>query len=354
MNYIGSKLTLLPFITSSIESVVGRSVCNFADIFAGTGVVGAHFRKRGAEVIANDMQYYSYVMLRNIIQDSQKIKFSGLETIPQTNALFSDKLHDIKHYLNSLEGKEGFIYNNYSLHGTKNGDIHRMYFSDDNAKRCDAIRQTIEEWKESGLINQEEYFFLLSSLLVSIDKVANTASVYGAFLKKLKSSAAKPLDFNFVEKISSEKSGRAYNSNANELIKEIEGEVLYLDPPYNHRQYAANYHILETIARYDNPEVRGVSGLRDYSAQSSAFCKKNEASDALNDLIKNARFDYIFLSYNNEGIIPTSDIEKIFRSKGEYMCLSQDFRRYKADSNRDYKNDRTTEYLHIIKGTSKN
>ncbi|RAX54771.1 hypothetical protein CCY99_03050 [Helicobacter sp. 16-1353] len=137
-----------------------------------------------------------------------------------------------------------------------------------------------------------------------------------------------------------------YNENANDLIKRISGDILYLDPPYNAREYGANYHILNTIALYDDFTPRGKTGLREY--EKSAFCKKNLVADALDYLIKNADFDYIFLSYNDEGLLGLGEIEEIFKKYGKYERMEQIYQRFKADSSRFCKQDSTTEYLHIL------
>ena len=142
--------------------------------------------------------------------------------------------------------------------------------------------------------------------------------------------------------------GEVYNEDVNKLIRNISGDVLYLDPPYNARQYCTNYHVLETIARYDNPEIKGKTGLRDYTDQKSVFCIKNKVADAFNELIKNAKFKYIFLSYNNEGLMSFDTIEKIMRKYGKYKVYMQQYRRFKADNARDAKSDSTIEYLHCL------
>ncbi|MFI3287849.1 MAG: DNA adenine methylase [Rikenellaceae bacterium] len=354
MNYIGSKVTLLPFIAQTIGEVVGKTPDSFADIFAGTGSVGSYYRALGAEVIANDLQYYSYVLNKHIIEGGNSCSFDKLLSSKESvdlaaGDLFSDSLSIVQNYINSMQGVEGFVYKNYSKGGTQSDEITRMYFTDSNAKKCDAIRLYIEQLYSSAKISDEEYFYLLSSLLYSVDKVANTASVYGAFLKNFKKSAQKEFEYRLTKLGAGMPKGRAYNMDANSLIKDIEGEVLYLDPPYNHRQYAANYHMLETIAKYDNPEIRGVSGLRDYSEQKSSYCSKNEAVESFAELIENAKFKYIFMSYNNEGIISLEDIEKIMGSKGDYFRVTKEYQRYKADNNRDYKDNKTLEYIHILK-----
>jgi adenine-specific DNA-methyltransferase len=130
-----------------------------------------------------------------------------------------------------------------------------MYFSDENAMKCDAIRIQIEKWREEKIISEEEYYFLLASLLENVDKVANTASVYGAFLKNLKKSAQNIFQLKPANFYLNDDENKVYNLDVNDLIKNTSHDVVYLDPPYNTRQYGANYHLLETIAKYDNPKI---------------------------------------------------------------------------------------------------
>ncbi len=248
----------------------------------------------------------------------------------------------------NLKGVKGFIYKNYCLGVTKNRETKRQYFSDANGMRCDAIRQKIESWKKEKLINNNEYYFLLTSLIKSIDKCANTASVYGAFLKKLKKSAQKSFVLQSAELTINDQEHKVYNQDINKLTKKIKGDILYLDPPYNHRQYASNYHILETIAKYDNPKIHGKTGLRDYEDQKSLYCSRVEAKNAFKDLISKAKIKYIFLSYNNEGIMSLEDIKEIMSMRGEYGHFTKEYNRFKADKNRNYKADKTVEYLHYV------
>jgi len=161
MNYIGSKLKLSSFLKGNIKAVCGTDLSQkvFCDIFAGTGIVSRIFKLEVKDVICNDVEYYSYVLLRNYIGNNVKIDYKSY----------------IKE-LNKLNPAAGFIYKNYCL-GSGSG---RQYFSDENGKKIDAIRQKISELKG---IDDSLFFFLLASLIESADKVANTASVYGAFLK---------------------------------------------------------------------------------------------------------------------------------------------------------------------------
>ncbi len=330
MNYIGSKYSLLNFIHETISKVSGYKDGDkyiFADLFAGTGTVGAFYRSLGCTVLANDIQYYSYVINKHHIESDETIDTSYLDE------------------LNALNGIEGFVYNNYCFGSGSN----RMYFTDENGKKCDAIRTRIEELYKTGKINEKTYFFYLGSLITSIDKVANTASVYGAFLKHIKTSASKPLILEPL-KIIDGPVGVVYNDNANDLIKDISGDVLYLDPPYNARQYCSNYHVLETIAKYDNPILSGVTGMRETKEQKSEFCSKRAVEKAFDDLIKNANFKYIFLSYNNEGLMSLQTIKNIMSKYGKYSYEVQEYRRFKADKdeNRNITANATVEYIHCL------
>lgn len=159
----------------------------------------------------------------------------------------------------------------------------------------------------------------MASLINSIDKYANTASVYGAFLKGVKKSAQKEFKLELLPIIDGNTHNEIFNEDINQLIKRISGDILYLDPPYNARQYCTNYHVLETIAKYDNPKLHGKSGLREYQAQKSKYCSTRTVKEEFDDLIKNANFQYIFLSYNNEGLMPFDAIKEIMENMENTM-----------------------------------
>jgi adenine-specific DNA-methyltransferase len=227
----------------------------------------------------------------------------------------------------------------------------RQYFADANGRKIDTIRQKIEEWKTTGRITESAYWFLLASLLESADKVANTASVYGAYLKNLKKTAQKEMVLepaNFQTNINEH---QVFNTDSNELIKQIDGDILYLDPPYNERQYGANYHLLNTIARYDDFVPHGKTGLRNY--QKSKYCSRNIVAREFENLIKNAKFKFIFLSYNNEGLMSVEEVRAIMEKYGTYQLAQTDYHRFKADKteNRNHKANSTQEYLHILEKT---
>lgn len=330
VNYIGSKYSLMDFLTMAISEVVGNDADNrtFADLFAGTGVVGSTFKSKGYNIISNDIQYYSYVLNKHLIGNNPPITAEQIE------------------YLNALKGTEGFIFKNYCA-GSGCG---RNYFTDENGKKCDSIRIELERLKNDGDIDESQYYYLLASLINSIDKYANTASVYGAFLKGIKKSAQKEFKLELLPIIDGNEHNEVYNEDINHLIHRIHGDVLYLDPPYNARQYCTNYHVLETIAKYDNPELHGKSGLREYQSQKSKYCSTKTVKEEFDDLIRNADFQYIFLSYNNEGLMPFEVIREIMEQYGEYDVFTTDYKRFRADKeeNRNHKANKTTEYLHCL------
>jgi adenine-specific DNA-methyltransferase len=224
MNYIGSKKSLLQFLEESIYQVVGKKDFTFLDLFAGTGIVGQYFKSKGHKVIANDLQYYSFILNKNYIENHKILKFSKLEKeLKDLRYIDYEKRADfVCKFLDNLELKEGFIYKNYCLGGTKNKEFERQYFSDENGKKVDTIREKIEEWKQDNLINENEYHFLLATLIENIDKVANTTSVYGAFLKQLIKSAQKLFQMRPAYFIIDEQDHDVFNEDIESVIEKVE------------------------------------------------------------------------------------------------------------------------------------
>ena len=324
INYIGSKYSLLDFIYQNInENVDNLKEKTFCDLFAGTHIVGNFFKDKVKKVISNDIEYYSYCIGCNYILNNESFEYEK----------YLDEL-------NNLTGIKGNIFNYYSENGTCN----RKYFSQKNGMKIDSIRTKIEDYKD----NKNLYYFLITSLLEAADKVANTTSVYGAYLKKIKRTADNdlillPSLFNINENQENE----VYNQDANELIKKISGDVLYIDTPYNHRQYGSNYHILNAISKYDfSNEPKGITGLMEYNK--SKYCYKNEVYQAFESLIKEAKFNHIFISYNNEGLLEQDDFSDILYKHGNITKYEMSYKTYKADSNRNNKSDNTIEYLFYL------
>jgi adenine-specific DNA-methyltransferase len=322
---------LSSWIEEKIKNIAGDDLSNkvFCDIFAGTGTIGRVLKSQVKTVISNDLEYYSYILNKNYIENSEEL---------------TNKEYLIEELNNSPLIDNGFIYNNYCI-GSGSG---RNYFKDSNAKKIDTIRIKIEEWKNQNKISYNIYYFLLTSLLESTDRVANTASIYGSFLKKIKNTAQNDLLLESANFEITSNNHKVYNQDANELIKNIQADILYLDPPYNQRQYGANYHLLNTIALYDDFIPKGKTGVRVYNR--SNYCKRKKVAHSFEDLIKNANCQYIFLSYNNEGLMGEETIRKIMKKYGKYHLEKKEYKRFKADKteNRNHKASITNEYLHVL------
>ena len=344
MNYIGSKTKLTGFIWNSITEFTKGEVGQFCDLFAGTGTIGLKFKKEGYPVIANDIQTYSYFYNQYLLGcDSNNTNFRKLIESKNLN-----DLEGVFRYINTIQEIEGFLYSNYCPNGTENSQYRRTYFTDKNGKKCDGIRVELENLIKEGLINKHEYYYLNSCLLEAIDKVANTTSVYAAYLKTYKKSSTNTLNVLPLEVYESGHKNLIFQEDANVLVKNIKPFIYYLDPPYNNRVYSDNYHILETVSKYDNPEIKGKTGIRVDSYRSKYSQKKN-AEKSFTELINNLDSTYVFLSYYNEGIIPLEKIREIMEKRGEYRLYQTEYKRYKADNKRKYSSDSTTEYLHCLK-----
>ena len=304
MNYIGSKLSLLDFLVENFHRYdLENSV--FCDLFAGTGIVGYHLKNNVKKIISNDIEKYSYIILKNIIGEKRKISFDFPE----------------------LKEEVGFITEEYA--------IKRKYFSVENAKKID--------WFRNFAFGNKEEMYLLFCLLEASDKVANTASVYGAFLKSIKASAKKNINIKNIDYVPSSNENEVYNENASDLIKKIKGDILYLDPPYNSRQYGANYHLLNTIVSNNVFEPRGVTGLNDYNK--SSFCSKGKVYDAMEQIISDADFENIFISYNNEGLIKKENFLSMLSKYGNASIVEKEYKRFKS---RDTDITSVKEYLFIL------
>ena len=322
MRYIGGKSLMLERINEIVSNYTHEPQ-SFLDIFSGSGVVASFFKKAGFRVFSNDSLYFSYVINRGTLDLNTKPKFStlGIEPIKYLNNLTLES--------SGYNLEQCFAYNNYS----PNDNCSRMYFQPKNAIKIDIIRLKIQEWKDCGLITDDEYYYLLASLIAAIPYISNIAGVYGAYLKNWDVRTFKDLELKAPTIIKSDHNCTSYNQDANALAKNIYADIAYLDPPYNERQYLPNYHVLETIARYDYPVITGISGMRKYENLKSDFCKKNKASEALNDLIESLHSQYVIMSYNNEGIIPKEEIIKIFKEHGiqeTFHFFEYEYRRYKS------------------------
>lgn len=314
MRFIGGKSLLLNNIVDVINQNT-KDVVKIGDLFTGSGVVAQYFKSIGYEVVANDLMYMSYCLSRGMIELNTPPKFEYLDI-------------DVFEYLNNIpepsdKGK-CFIYNNYS----PVGNCERMYFQSDNAWKIDSIRQQIESWYSSCIVTEAEYFYLISCLLSAVPYVANITGVYAAYLKCWDKRTYNSLEVKPIEIIASDKICKSYNLSADKVCDYEDFDLVYIDTPYNNRQYAPNYHVLETIARYDYPELHGKTGMRDY--ERSEFCQRGRVADAFYGLFKSLKTRYAVVSYNNEGLLTTEEMTGILGNFGNVKLYEYPYRRYKS------------------------
>lgn len=340
MRYIGSKTNLLTEIRETVNLVATEST-SFCDIFAGTGAVGREL-KATHDVVSNDILYFCYALNRAYIGITKQPQFASLRKVIGVNPI---------EYFNGISLKE--IHNSESNFITEGfspaGKPKRMYLSISNALLIDEIRQTIEKWFESDLISEDEYFYLLASLIESVPSVSNIAGTYGAYLKHWDPRTSKRLTLTEIKVGESRDKNTVHNMDANELIHSISGDVLYMDPPYNGRQYSSNYHVLETIAKYDNPKLKGKTGTRADASGASDFCKKPRVAKAFESLIENANYNTLLISYSSEGLLQEDELIEMVKRHGKPKTLQFRkiaYRRYKRLAN-DSRAD-VTEYLIAI------
>lgn len=322
MRYIGNKTRLLDNIEQLLdEKHLTKGV--FADLFTGTGSVADHFKDRFT-IIANDIEYYSTVFAQAKLFNSNVPKFQKfMKKYHESPFDYFDKIDTDK-----LSDK-GFITQNYSPVGK------RMFFQEDNAKKIDFIRNKIEELHQEGILSSNEHIFLLASLIESVMRVSNTSGTYEAFFKKWESRAKNKM---ILEPLSLEKKpvcaslkNKVFNKDANNLAREISGDIVYLDPPYTITQYASAYHLLETIALNDKPALVGKTGRRE-ERKWSDYSRKQKALFEFADLFRQLNFDHIIMSYSNQAVVPIEeivDLIKQFAIEGSIDIKKINYREYK-------------------------
>ncbi len=352
MRYIGNKENILDKIYSILteNGVEGDS---FFDFFSGTTSVARYYKKLGYRVFSSDFLYLSFCLQKAYIENNREPLFGRLlPTLLSVRcaSFFASPLEQVVAYLNTISPVKGFIYKNYTPEGTAALDRPRMYFSSENGKVIDAIRIQIEKWKIEDLITDSEYYILLACLIETVSFYANVAGVYAAFQKKWDPRAVKPLTLRPIEIIENDRDNKVYNANSLDLVPDIDVDILYVDPPYNGRQYLPNYHLLETIAKYDAPSIHGVTGMRDYESKKSSFCNAKTALQGIDYIASSAKYKYLVLSYNSEGIMGKADIMSTLSKYGTVKLEEFEYLRFKSNNNGLAKTQKHVfEQLYILK-----
>lgn len=347
-NYIGSKMKLLDFIRASISNYTGKGydkIHSFADICSGTGVVTFDAIKGGCKkVLINDIQHYAY-MISSVWTKSDMDLVKMKDIVDKLNIELNNMSEDTLLNVNV----DDFIYYNY----TEKSD--RLYLTRLNGYKTDYIRKKIEILKRENVINDKEYRLLLKLLLYGVASVSNIASVYGAFLKKYKKVALKNLylDWSLVEDlVDTNIEHKSYNSGIVELLDKTDlsdYEVVYMDPPYvANRGYHDNYHLLETISRYDNPKIKGKTGLREVVDTKSRFCSKLDAFNEFKSVLCKLNSNYVFISYSSDSVVSKNDMIELLKNTGwkNVKCYEKEYKRFKSNKNSEEKQEKVViEYI---------
>ncbi len=293
--YIGSKSRLIDQIKAHIGHPKQGGF--FVDAFCGTGVVAEAAADLGWNVRINDSLHSAVISAGARLISSEHVPFKKLGGYAKGISK-----------LNAVKPKHGFIWREYSPASIDTCGLERRYFTQENAARIDAMRALIGEWVESGTINEMEERLLIADLFGALNRVANIAGTFGCFLSKWTSQSQDKIAMRCREL-------KAISVRVEAAVGDVfdvpnaPQDLVYLDPPYTKRQYASYYHILETVALGDEPEVEGVAGLRPWKGLASDFCYKTRALKTLSRLVHGLNAQKVLLSYSSEGHICMQDMK---------------------------------------------
>ena len=268
--YLGNKYKLLPFITRVVEQECPE-IETVADIFSGTGAVSSAFQDK--ILITNDLMYSNYIC--------NYAWFGAEDYDPQRIIDF------VVGYNSKTHCGENYMTRNFS----------DTYFSKSDCAKIGYIREDIERSYKKGILNRRERALLITSLLYAMDRIALTCGHYDAYRKGDYTEGSLELCVPLAQ-VHNNPGNQCFNEDANNLVKRIEADLVYIDPPYNSRQYCDTYHLLENVARWDKPEVFGVAKKMDRAGMKSKYCTTS-AAKAFDALIHDIKANYILLSYNN-------------------------------------------------------
>lgn len=338
MRFIGNKELIISDIKALFEELeLADKGLTLFDAFCGTGAVSDSL-KDSFNIVSNDMLRWSVIYTRG--------------RVCSDNCTFKNLKFDPFDFFNSnTKTAKGFFYKNYSPGGSD-----RMYLTAENAGRIDYFRTTIEKWKSENLITEDEYAYLLASLIESVSIVSNTAGVYGAFLKHWDSRALKPIEFKKVVANPIQPNETTFlNAKLEDIISEVECDILYLDPPYTQNQYGTQYHLLETLVLNDKPSISKITGSRPTTPMRSDWSKDFKTHILFDKILAKTKAKYIVFSYSKDGFMSKSFIEASMKRYGKpetFICKKLTYRKYTNFKSKE-KNDHF-EYLFFVERKPEN
>ncbi len=334
IKYLGSKRLLVPLILDTVGGLA--DVGSVADLFSGTSRVGHALKRQGYRVLSNDHNAYAATLARCYVQSDRADVQTDAERLVRE--------------FNRLPGVAGYF--------TETFCVRSRYVQPHNGERVDAIREAIAQ---KGLPAELEAV-LLVSLMEAADRVDSTTGVQMAYLKQWAARSHKRLELRVPELLDQSRHGksRAHELDAAEAIASLSADVIYLDPPYNQHKYLGNYHVWESLIRWDKPEVYGVACKRvDCRTRRSLFNSRPGITTALREIVRKARARYLLVSFSNEGFIARDEMEALLRERGAVTVIERDFKRYVGAQIGIYNpagekvgkvsHLRNTEYLYLVR-----
>jgi adenine-specific DNA-methyltransferase len=356
--YIGNKRKLLAPLVEALGRVEGRDG-SFVDFFSGSGVVSRLAKLAHYRVVANDWEPYAYALNQAFIATNALPPFAALGGVEHVYRYLNDELPPL----------DGYIARHYCPRCDErpDPDNERMFYTQENGRRIDAIREQIDRWHADGLIDPVEQGVLLASLIYAASYHSNTSGVFKAFHRgwggatrtawyriRARLALRPPTLYN------NQQPNLALCADANALARELTGDVAYLDPPYNQHQYGANYHLLNTVALWDKPPLSphtrvggrtvNKSAIRQDWLQTrrSAYCYRTSAVDAFADLLAVLRFRSIIVSYSSDGIVPLDELLRLLHARGAVAYIEQPYKRYRVSSQRYSPRSHTLELTFLV------
>lgn len=318
--YLGNKTKLADWIVGEIAGILpaGSSI---ADPMCGTASVSIALARAGYNVTASDALTFPVIHARTRLLATRAPGFKSLGG-------YAGALN----WLRTVEPRRGYFSREFGAAGAPaNGREPRLYFSAENAAQIDGIREGILELKAAHSLTELEHSVLLQQLLLATNKVANISGTYGYFRKTLSSAALRPLAFEPLEFEETAGEHTVLQGTVEELASSLGTDAVYLDPPYTKRQYAGNYHVLETIAREDEPVAAGDGGLRPWMDQASDFCYRRTAGRAFRATMERLDAPHVFISYSEDGQVTGDELLSILGDFGEVTVHEQPHLRYRSN-----------------------
>lgn len=318
--YLGNKTRLTDWIVGEIARVIppGSSI---ADPMCGTGSVSIALAQQGYSIVAADALTFPVVHARTRLLAKRKPAFKALGGYDQA-----------LEWMRSATPLKGYFFREFGEAGRpENGRAPRLYFSAENAAHIDSIRVGIRELASAGALSELEHSVLLHHLILSTNKVANISGTYGYFRRVISGPALRPLSFEPLEFVRTPGKHSVIQGNVEELASTLSTDAVYLDPPYTKRQYAGNYHVLETLAREDEPLAAGDGGLRPWTDQASDFCYRRSAGQAFRETLKHLKVPHVFISYSEDGQVKEDELLSILNDFGKVILHEQPHARYRSN-----------------------